>query len=130
MMCICCDKKISLLDPEMDLEGGKLEEDIVFNKKKIQTNVAHDEEFTTDAGSCMWGDGLVHKVSAGYGSTHDGDQFIIAICDDCITKKKMTGTIAYVDNYMGYSLQDNEDYEKSRIAWRRYNRIDDILDGE
>ena len=37
MMCICCDKKISLLYPEIDLPDGKLEEDVVFNtKEKIQ----------------------------------------------------------------------------------------------
>lgn len=128
-MCICCDKKISLLYPEIDLASGKLEEDVIFNtKEKIQIDGDYDQEITVNAGSKMWNDGLVHKVSAGYGSCHDGDEFIIAICDDCIKKKKLTGNIAYVDNYMGYPLKGDEDYEKSRIAWRRYNRIDDILD--
>jgi hypothetical protein len=131
MMCICCDKKISLLYPEIDLPDGKLEEDVVFNtKEKIQIDGSHDEEITLDAGSKMWNNGIVNKVSAGYGSSHDGDEFIIAICDDCITTKKRTGNIAYINNYMGYSLPGDEDYEKSRIAWRRYNRIDDILNDE
>jgi hypothetical protein len=132
MMCICCDKKISLLYPEIDLSDGKLEEDVVFNnKEKIQISdpdLHVHEEILIDAGTKMWNDGLVHKVSAGYGSSHDGDEFIIAICDDCIKKKKLTGNIAYVNNYMLYPLKGDEDYEKSRIAWRRYNRIDDILD--
>lgn len=65
MLCICCDKKISLLYPE-DLSDGKLEEDVVFNtKEKIQIDGDYDQEITVNAGSKMWNDGLVHKVSAG-----------------------------------------------------------------
>jgi hypothetical protein len=110
MLCICCDKKISLLYPE-DLSDGKLEEDVVFNtKEKIQIDGDYDQEITVNAGSKMWNDGLVHKVSAGYGSSHDGDEFIIAICDDCIIKKKATGNLAYIDNYMGYLSKEDEDY--------------------
>jgi hypothetical protein len=126
MMCICCDQKIPLLEV-LSSDKNKTEEDIVFNKVKRQIHGKHDEEITLDAGSEIWNGGLVHLVSAGYGSTHDGDEFIIAICDDCLTKKKMTGHIAYINNYMGYSVIGDEDYEKSRIAWRRYNRIDNLL---
>jgi hypothetical protein len=124
MMCICCDKKISLLYLE-DLDG-KTEEDVVFNKSKRLFG-RRDEEIVIDAGSHMWNDGLVHKVSAGYGSSHDGDEFIIAICDDCILKKKATGNIAYIDNYMCYFSEEDEDYINSRTAWRRYNNINDII---
>ena len=127
MMCICCDKKITLLYPEhLD---GKTEEDVVFNKSKRPVG-RRDEEIEIDAGSQMWYDGVVHKVSAGYGSCHDGDEFIIAICDECITKKKATGNIAYIDNYMGYLSKKDEDYVNSRTAWRRYNNINDFLEGE
>jgi hypothetical protein len=130
MLCICCDKKISLLYPE-DLSDGKLEEDVVFNtKEKIQIDGDYDQEITVNAGSKMWNDGLVHKVSAGYGSSHDGDEFIIAICDDCIIKKKATGNLAYIDNYMGYLSKEDEDYVNSRTAWRRYNNMNDFLEGE
>ena len=128
MMCICCDKKISLLYPET-LEG-KTEEDIVFNKSKRPVG-RRDEEIEINAGSQMWNDGVVNKISAGYGSIHDGDEFIIAICDDCIAKKKATGNIAYVDNYMGYLTKSaDESYINSRTAWRRYNNISDFLEGE
>ena len=134
-MCICCDKKISLLYPEIDLADGKLEEDLVFNTKdKIQISdpdLHVHEEISIDAGSHMWDGGIVNKVSAGYGSSHDGDDFIIAICDECILKKKATGNIAYIDNYMGYLIkQVDEDYINSRTAWRRYNNINDFLEGE
>lgn len=126
-MCICCDKKITLLHPEhLD---GKTEEDVVFNKSKRPVG-RRDEEIEIDAGSQMWNDGVVHKISAGYGSCHDGDEFIIAICDECIIKKKATGNIAYIDNYMGYLSKEDEDYVNSRTAWRRYNNINDFLEGE
>lgn len=34
--------------------------------------------------SAMWDGGIVDKITAGYGSSRDTDQFIIAICDKCI----------------------------------------------
>ena len=40
-------------------------------------------------------DGIVEKISAGYGSKHDGDMFIICICDSCIDSKKLK----WVGNY-------------------------------
>lgn len=32
----------------------------------------------------MWNDGVVEKISFGYGSRYDMSSFYIAICDDCI----------------------------------------------
>lgn len=127
MMCICCDKKITLLYPEHLDE--KTEEEVVFNKSKRPVG-RRDEEIEIDASSQMWNNGVVQKISAGYGSCHDGDEFIIAICDECIMKKKATGNIAYIDNYMGYLSKEDEDYVNSRTAWRRYNNINDFLEGE
>jgi len=41
----------------------------------------------------MWNDGIVDIISIGYGSKFDGDQYIIAICDDCIESKlELIGT--------------------------------------
>ena len=131
MMCICCDKKISLLYPET--LDDKSEEDIVFNKEKRQLygkKGRFDEEIELNAGSQMWNDGVVNLISAGYGSRFDGDEFMIAICDDCIQKKMFTGNIAYINNYMGYDVKHDERYQNSRIAWRRYNKIEDILDDD
>jgi hypothetical protein len=121
MMCICCDEKISLYLTD------KNEEDVVFNKEKRGIHGEPEEEIILDAGSQMWKDGVVDLISAGYGSIHDGDEFIIAICDECLNKKIMTGHIAYIDNYVGESIKGSEKYKSARIAWRRYNRINDIL---
>jgi hypothetical protein len=125
MMCICCDKKISLLS-SVHLED-KSEEDIVFNKQKRQLygkKGRFDEEIELDAGSQMWKDGVVDSITAGFGSNHDMDEFIIAICDDCLEKKLMTGSIALISKHD----INNEKYNNMRTAWRRYNRIDDLLE--
>lgn len=129
MMCICCDKRIPLLlSPEISAED---EEKVVFVKEKKQIKGKFDEIMVSGAESNMWRNGVVGLIGANYGSGHDGDEFIIAVCDDCITKKKMTGNIAFIDNYMGGVTDPmlKEDYDKSRIAWRRYNMIDDLLNG-
>ena len=127
MMCICCDKTIPLL-----MKSEEDEEKLIFIKKKRQIKGTFDEEMVSGAESNMWCNGVIGLISGNYGSGHDGDEFIIAVCDDCITKKKMTGNIAFIDNYMGGVTDPmlKDDYEKSRIAWRRYNRIDDLLNGE
>ena len=39
-----------------------------------------------EQGQGPWNDGLVKVVSAGYGSRHDLESYIIAICDPCLTK--------------------------------------------
>jgi len=39
----------------------------------------------------MWADGVVEKITFGYGSKHDMDSYYIAVCDDCITELKETG---------------------------------------
>ena len=65
--CLICDKIISFLFDE--------EEDI----DKANFNGA-----------------VVGKISAGFGSTHDGDVYVVGICDECIDKKK----IQPVSNYL------------------------------
>ena len=39
----------------------------------------------------MWSDGVVEKITFGYGSKHDMDSYYIAVCDDCITELKESG---------------------------------------
>ena len=51
--------------------------------------------------SDMWDSAVVDKISAGYSSEYDGDMFIIAICDECITLHKDRLTI--VGNYLGFT---------------------------
>ena len=48
-----------------------------------------DKPFNGDDDSKgMWSGGIVNINEAGYGSVHDGGVFMIAICDECIEKKK------------------------------------------
>ena len=35
---------------------------------------------------CMWDSAIVGKISAGFGSDHDLNTYLIAICDNCITE--------------------------------------------
>ena len=129
MMCICCDKRITLLDWKGKEEKEKDEEKIVFEKRKRQVydkeTSEFDKEVILDASSEMWNSGVVGKIEAGYGSRHDMDQFMIAICDDCLEKKKLQGVVAYIGGYQ--MMPGDTEYDKNRIAWRRYNRIDDFL---
>lgn len=55
-----------------------------------------DEKNYPDEQEC-WTRGLVAKVSANYGSEHDMDTFLMAICDDCINEKLQEGVIK-IDN--------------------------------
>ena len=70
--CVCCSKEIKKLD-----------------------GMPNDKEWEG-----MWDDGIVQKISAGFGSTLDGDMYVIAICDDCAKKKIEEGALLYVGNYM------------------------------
>lgn len=70
--CICCTNKITKID-----------------------GLPKDDNFTG-----MFGDGLVQKVEAGYGSILDGNMYYIAICDRCIMSKYKKGIIHYIGNYM------------------------------
>ena len=70
--CICCDNKITKID-----------------------GLKHDDDYTG-----MYGDGLIQKIEAGFGSIHDGDMFYLALCDDCIKSKQKQNKLKYIGNYM------------------------------
>lgn len=42
-------------------------------------------------GQGAWLDGVVQKITFGYGSIHEEMSFYIAVCDDCITKEQKAG---------------------------------------
>ena len=56
--CISCDREIKSAVPEMEFDSPERD---------------------------MWESGIVTKVTAGYGSNHDTNIYVIALCDDCIT---------------------------------------------
>ena len=113
MKCICCEKKIKLLHKQEQHS----EEDLIFSSDK-------DTSSNKRAENSMWDGSMVGRLSAGYGSIFDGDQFVIGICDECIKTKASESTLVYVGNYM---FQVSEDIEKSKQLWRRNNNLDELL---
>lgn len=44
--------------------------------------------------------GMATKISCGYGSTLDGNVYMIALCDDCARELHDCGRLTYVYNYI------------------------------
>jgi hypothetical protein len=55
--------------------------------------------------SDMWHGGVVDTVEAGYGSCHDGDVLLIAICDNCMSCLRKSGRATFVSNIFGMPNQ-------------------------
>ena len=115
--CICCGYKIDLLDLKA---YSNLDEYI----KHYSSNGDYEPEFQ------MWNGGIVKKVSAGYGSDFDTDEFYIGICDNCIDDNIKNGRLRYAGNYMipdfsHYADEELEEFEKKR---NRENNLNDLLD--
>ena len=66
--CICCNKKIERLD-----------------QKEVHSCVNTESD--------KWRSGEVNKFYCGYGSRHDDNTYLIAICDDCIQDRFDKGVI-------------------------------------
>ncbi len=75
LKCICCNKIIEPL-----LHKGE-----VFNIDN------HPERG-------MYMDAAVDVIAANYGSIYDGNVYLIALCDDCIKKKKPILLRNYMDD--------------------------------
>jgi hypothetical protein len=127
MYCICC-KKNNVI-PNTPSISSKIatedsppqhEEDILWkdSKRKDGSLVNVNNE--------MIDNGIIHIIDAGYGSTHDGDQLVIAICDDCIKENLKDATILYYGNYMYGGDYANDEIEKSKKAYRRRKNLDSL----
>jgi len=123
MRCICCNKLVKPYTPANPLSH----EDSVFKieERRYKLEGQHITE-TIKAENRMWLHGAVANVSTGYGSSLDGDQFVIAVCDNCLLDKVEDGTIAYTGNCLGGDHINK--LEKYKKIWRRYNNLDDLLD--
>jgi hypothetical protein len=112
MYCISC-KKDNVYPV---CSNGKLsEEDLLW--KNVDGNINNE----------MVHDGIIHIIDAGYGSNHDGDRIIIAICDSCIKVNVEEGTLLYYDNYMPSDEKFIEqEREKSKKIFRRRKNLDDL----
>ena len=128
MYCICC-KKNNVI-PNTPPVSSKIstedsppqhEEDILWKDSK------RPDGSLVNVNNEMIDNGIIHIIDAGYGSTHDGDQFVIAICDDCIKKNLADATLLYYGNYMYGGDYANDEIEKSKKKYRRRRNLDDII---
>ena len=127
MYCICCKKNnviphpstvksnISTEDPP-----PQLEEDILWKNSKRK------DGSLVNVNNEMIDNGIIHIIDAGYGSKHDGDQLVIAICDDCIKQNLGDATLLYYGNYMYGGDYANDEIEKSKKTYRRRKNLDDL----
>jgi hypothetical protein len=127
MYCICC-KKNNVI-PNTPPVSSKIstedsppqhEEDILWKDSK------RPDGSLVNVNNEMIDNGIIHIIDAGYGSTHDGDQFIIAICDDCIKENLGDATLLYYGNYMYGGDYANDEIEKSKKAYRRRKNLDNL----
>jgi hypothetical protein len=129
MYCICC-KKNNVI-PNTPPVSSKIstedsppqhEEDILWKDSK------RPDGSLVNVNNEMIDNGIIHIIDAGYGSTHDGDQFVIAICDDCIKENLQDATLLYYGNYMyGNEGFVYEEIEKSKQKYRRRKNLDNII---
>ena len=114
MDCICCDNKITLLN-------------MSSSKKKLIDMESEDYDPTSQ----MWGDGVVDKMCAGYGSIFDGDIIYFGMCDSCIELKYKEGKIYYGGDYIFNSSTGHPtDHDMIRRGKLRDSKIDKLLDDE
>jgi hypothetical protein len=125
MYCICCKKNNVIPIDNNKYQKGEtemLEEDILWKKSK------RPDGSLVNVNNEMIDNGIIHIIDAGYGSVHDGDQFVIAICDDCIKENLQDGTLLYYGNYM-YTKEEfiEEEKEKSKQKYRRRKNLDKLV---
>lgn len=124
MYCICC-KKNSVTPLHGNIVGdgaAKSEEDLIWKKEKRK------DGSLVNVNNGMINNGIIHIIDAGYGSAHDGDQIILAICDDCIKENLEDATLLYYGNYM-YTHEKFivEDVDKSKQKYRRRKNLDNLI---
>jgi hypothetical protein len=122
MYCICCkkDNVIPIDHRSKKKHVSKLEpEENLLWKNDPQDN---GKNHTID--NEMISGGIIQIIEGGYGSTHDGDRIIIAICDDCMDVNLEDATLLYFENYM-FDISDEVD--KSKQKYRRRKNLDDLV---
>ena len=116
MYCICCKK--NNVSPFVDSTLGETEEDLLWRVvEKNGTRLTINNE--------MVGNGIINIIDAGYGSVHDMDQFIIAICDHCI-KENLNDATLLIFSSADYIYADKQ-VEESKKKYRRRKNLDDLI---
>jgi hypothetical protein len=128
MYCICCKKNNVIPETfsytKESMRGVKEkveEEDILWKDSK------RPDGSLVNVNNEMIDNGIIHIIDAGYGSTHDGDQFVIAICDDCIKENLEDSTLLYYGNYMHEEGSIEEERKNSKQKYRRRKNLDGLV---
>ena len=124
MYCICC--KGFKVEPMSFAPKDSLSE--LTEEELLWTEVDEDRsgrKYTSTIDNEMIDGGIIQIVTAGYGSNHDGDKFIIAICDDCIQSNLDDATLLLFKS--GSYVTPEEDLEKSKKIYKRRKRLDDLI---
>jgi len=129
MYCICC-KKNNVLPMEVAFPKNKdnlrSEEEILWKNEKDKTST---QVYYKTIENEMVNNGTIDILNAGYGSRHDGDRILLAICDDCIKENLADGTLLYFSNYMTKIGVEGE-VEKSKKLYQRRTRLDGLVGEE
>jgi hypothetical protein len=120
MYCICCDKNNVHPDRNELSRNNKTESELLWLDESVG-----DRKRTIN--NLMVTGGIIHIINAGYGSIHDGDMFILAICDECIKSKKSEASLLYYGNYMFNDFVQDGDVEKSKMLYNRRKNLDELL---
>lgn len=125
MYCICCKKNI--IKPLSNLSGNLIDEESTLWSEEEKKNPMTGDKYYYTINNQMVGNGIINIIDAGYGSKHDGDRLIVAICDDCICENLEDGTLLYYGNYMSSKSKIvSEEIEKSKKVYRRRKNLDNI----
>lgn len=126
MYCICCKK--DKVKPSNQFDNGSSEEDLLWKKETITID---GKSKPSTVNNSMVDDGIIHIIDAGYGSKHDGDRIILAICDDCIKENLEDATLLYFENYM---FSDKEFIDElvndSKKKFRRRKNLDNLTNNK
>lgn len=128
MYCICCKKNnVKPIDFANEFDNPTEEDLLWLNKpNELHKEGVGPKKKTID--NINTDDGIIQRISAGYGSGHDTSMFIIGICDSCITENLEDGTILYWGNYMHPEGEwVKEDLEKSKKIYRRRKNLDGLV---
>jgi hypothetical protein len=96
----------------------KTEEELLWREEMINGG-------TLTIDNEMINGGIIQIIHAGFGSMHDTDSFIIAICDSCIVENLNDGTLLLYKS--GHYINPEKYVEDSKKTYRRRKNLDDLV---
>lgn len=124
MRCICCSENNIKIE-SYQIEGPSTEEDIIYNGPFTEEHLLQrDRPVKIDEGFLLITGGVIQKITAPYGSIHDGDRFLLAICDSCIKSKLEDGGLLFLSQTFGDD--ESRRIESSKKIYRRNNNLDKL----